>query len=440
MRIACTVGTAGLAVILVCAAGAPALAQTNDEVFPQLTWNFATPGARANAMGRAFIGLADDATASVTNPAGLVQLTRPQFYLEVKNTDLRVKRLAASDSLHTRTASEFGSNISSVPFLAISAPVGSRMNLSFTRYEYLRHDEDFDLEPRPIPDVPFTFFGVEASSRFRGVTYAGSVGFSVSPKLQVGVSVTFDQLSADSTANRFTTVAGPGGQFDLSRSGTIVNRTRIDASDSTVGAVVGALYRLNQKVAIGVSYTRGPRFEIEQTLEINTSGPANTTFITGTNFPKPVSVHVPDRVGAGVSLRPSSRLLVVFDATRVAYSSLADDFTVIFNTGVLTGDEFSVDDVVEVHAGGEYLLLSGRQPLFIRAGVFTNPDHRTRFGGTPDPTVNASENAKYNLLARKTQVGGTVGLGITLGSRGQVDIAYVSTGEFVASIGVRFGS
>jgi long-subunit fatty acid transport protein len=65
-----TVASLGLA--------AAAGAQTNDEVFPQVQWNFSTPGARANGMGRTFIGTADDASAAVTNPAGLMNLTRPQ--------------------------------------------------------------------------------------------------------------------------------------------------------------------------------------------------------------------------------------------------------------------------------------------------------------------------------------------------------------------------
>lgn len=61
-------------------AAAPLLAQSNEETFERFQFNFSTPGARASAMGRAFIGLADDASAATTNPAGLIQLTRPQFY------------------------------------------------------------------------------------------------------------------------------------------------------------------------------------------------------------------------------------------------------------------------------------------------------------------------------------------------------------------------
>ena len=46
-----------------------AWALTNDENFAQFQFNFNTPGARALGIGGAFISIADDATASETNPA-----------------------------------------------------------------------------------------------------------------------------------------------------------------------------------------------------------------------------------------------------------------------------------------------------------------------------------------------------------------------------------
>ena len=60
----------------------PAAAQV-----PNIGLSLFSPGARANAMGRAFIGVADDASAAITNPSGLVNLTRPQVYVEFKSTD-----------------------------------------------------------------------------------------------------------------------------------------------------------------------------------------------------------------------------------------------------------------------------------------------------------------------------------------------------------------
>ena len=52
----------------------------------QLIVNLSTPGARALAMGGAFIGVADDATTAVTNPAGLSNLSIPEVYVEGKGS------------------------------------------------------------------------------------------------------------------------------------------------------------------------------------------------------------------------------------------------------------------------------------------------------------------------------------------------------------------
>ena len=49
----------------------PGIRVATDDL---LDFLFATPGARAVGMGKAFVGLADDATAAYSNPAGLSNL------------------------------------------------------------------------------------------------------------------------------------------------------------------------------------------------------------------------------------------------------------------------------------------------------------------------------------------------------------------------------
>ena len=59
----------------------PAQAQTAGapEVgFSSIPFQFFPPGARSLAMGATFIGVADDATAAASNPAGLIILTKPE--------------------------------------------------------------------------------------------------------------------------------------------------------------------------------------------------------------------------------------------------------------------------------------------------------------------------------------------------------------------------
>jgi long-subunit fatty acid transport protein len=427
------VGAAAVAVCCGLGTGT-AYAQANDEVFPQFQWNFSTPGARANAMGRAFIGTADDASASISNPAGLIRLTRPQGYFEFKSTDLKVSRLRTPDSLFTLKATETSQTINAPSFFSVSVPLmNNRVAVAFTRNEFLNYQESFKLDPRPIPGVDLNFLAVDAETDFRAVSYAGSLAVRVNPKFNVGVTVSSDHLTGKSRGTRLDIIEGDrGNQFDLHADTTVVNETTIDDTASGMSVVAGALYLPNDKISVGVQVATGSTFEVDEDLRLG-----NGDAVAG--FPETVTIHVPMRFGAGIGVRPTPRLLVQFDFVRIGYSSLAKDFTLIFDRDTLNGDEFEVDDVIETHAGAEYLLFQGRNSMFVRAGVYTSPNHNTRFTGTADVETNATQQAFYNLLPRDTEVIGTFGVGFVLGSRAQADIAVVGKAkEIVGSIGVRF--
>jgi long-subunit fatty acid transport protein len=425
-----------LTALLLAAGTTAAFAQSNDEVFPQFQFNFSTPGARANAMGRTFIGVADDSSASITNPAGLTRLTQRQVYFEFKSTDLEVERLAAQDSLVTANPTIFGDRQNHIGFLSLSAPVGERLTVAFTRHQFLSHKETFTLEPRPIPPAfDFAFFPVDGETDFSAVSYAGSIAAVINPKFRLGVTLSIDRLSAEATATRF--------DFDLplARNDTVVNQTVIDETATGLSAVIGALIVPNDKVTIGVQFARGATFEVEESLSSNPFFPLPSTQLElEDGFPKDVTINVPNRFGVGVAVRPTSRLLVAADLVRIGYSSLADDFTLIFDADELEPGNYDVDDVSEFHAGAEYLVIPGERRLFVRAGVFSSPDHRTRFTLSPGarPETNDGEVAKYNLLPRETETVGSFGAGIAVGPRFQADFAYVVGREFVASAAVRF--
>ena len=66
--------------ICVLALATEAFAQRDLEI--PIQFDFINPGARSLSLGGAFIGLADDATAAATNPAGLQQLAQPEISIE----------------------------------------------------------------------------------------------------------------------------------------------------------------------------------------------------------------------------------------------------------------------------------------------------------------------------------------------------------------------
>jgi long-subunit fatty acid transport protein len=426
----------------------PAAAQSNDEVFPfGFEWNFSTPGARANGMGRTFIGIADDGTAPISNPAGLISLTRPQVYGEFKSTNFRVDRLSAVDSLFTHQTTPFENTVNTFSFLSVSAPIkNTRLAVGFSAHRYLDYHESFNLEPRPIPALPGTALRpVSGTTDFTGSNYAGTVAYMVTDALRVGGTVGVATFNADTTATRHVIAFGPSFPTvitDLQGTSIVANQSSINDNQTAPSFSLGALYRINEMFQLGFDYTKGPEFETSETLEVNPGQPqTNQPLVTAPGFPKPVPINVPDHFGGGFSARPTAKLLIGADVVRTLYSSLTKTMTLIFNDTTLTGAEFSTPDATEVHVGAEYNLfnmMQGKSPVFVRGGFYTNPSHVITFTGASDAATNAIMNAQYNFAPREDEARGTIGGGIVIGSRVQVDAAYIFGKEFVLSSAVRF--
>ena len=431
--------TAGMAV--------SAAAQTNDEAtpFPSLQWNFSTPGARANAMGRSFVGLADDASAAVTNPAGLTNLTRPQVYVEYKNTRLKIDRLATVDSLRTLQPTTNETTVNALSFLSVSVPINNKLAAGFSIYRFLDYHETFNFAPRAIPNSPggFVLFPITGNADFTATAFGGSVAYNVTNQLRVGFTVSGNQLKADSVGTRNAIAT-----FNptLTASSIVVNQTSISDSQMAVSGSFGALYKFNDMVSVGFDFTKGPKFNSSENLLTNpgynpnlASRGTNQPLTQSSGFPKTFPLNVPDHFGIGAAVRPTPKLLIAADAVRTNYSSLSKNTTIVFQTSTLTGNEYTTPDVWETHVGAEYNVTSMMgNPIFVRGGFFNNPAHLVTFSGTSDPEANASETAKYNLLPRSDEMRGTAGVGIVFGPRVQVDAAYVFGKELVLSSAIRF--
>lgn len=180
-----------VAVVLGLAVSAPAAAQDFRQFF-----SVSTPGARANAMGRAFIGVADDATAVVTNPAGLILLTRPQVYAEFKTANTE------DDGFGTVLGSP-----ASLSFIGASTPIGDRFAVGIVLNQYFN----------------FEGVGFEAS----GTSLGGSFATTLMTDVMVGVTVARHTLS--------------------------VSDPTFEDSDSGTGVIIGALWRASEMLTIGVT-------------------------------------------------------------------------------------------------------------------------------------------------------------------------------------------
>jgi len=166
-----------------------------------------TPGARANGMGGTFIAIADDASAAISNPAGLGILTRPQVYAELTSAETTTN----FDAFGTET-DELATSLS---FASASAPVSNKMTVGAVYYEFLRTKGEG-------PGGTFDFTG-----RSIGISAAANA----TSTLKVGATLTIDQIKS---------------------SGTLAG-----SDDKAAGFEVGGLWQANEKVSVGLTGAHG---------------------------------------------------------------------------------------------------------------------------------------------------------------------------------------
>ena len=87
-----------------------------------MEYAFTNPGARSLGLGGAFAAFADDATAAFANPAGLVQITRPEVSFELRG---RADVSAFSDIAMGFEADTETNSASGIGFLSFVYPRGN---------------------------------------------------------------------------------------------------------------------------------------------------------------------------------------------------------------------------------------------------------------------------------------------------------------------------
>lgn len=477
--------------LLFCAGSAHAL--TDEDLFRDFRFQFGAPGARATALGGAFVGIADDATASVANPAGLTALKTAQFFVDVRYAgddgadtvessvgSLTVNPVTGERDLpYLRLTSQGQTDTSIVPdFIAFAWPFelgskGRRLVVSGSRQVILSVDREaegtesrfaFDTFPNTVSDtgdvVAYSVAApVTGSSATNVVYWSASAAFQVHQDFSVGATVSYANL--DIEANSSTQVNDPLQLFLDPTHPRLPSQPALDFYQTAVdGTDTGFAYSLGVQwnpvssfggaVApwrFGAVYGKGVEFGVPETTTLNgLPGPSFENVIV-----------VPDRYAVGASYALGTRWLFALQLERIEYSDQLDGFQsgVNFFTSARVADEaytidpaktvtFDVDDGTFVRIGTEYLLSlgQGKQDLAVRAGYYRSPDDRirmTEFNST-DAGVNEMYISAFPPGSAENHF--TAGVGYALGSSSfhlAVDAADSGT-QIVASYVLTFGT
>jgi long-subunit fatty acid transport protein len=140
-------------------------AQIASAQLAEVDFNTLGGGTKARGMGGAFMGVADDATAVFWNPAGISQIKKTEFTLELKNTFNQWTLKENSQE------SKFDHSYSSINFLSIAYPFkfsdkNSAFAVAYQRLAdlyYLEENQSYRYESRGGLDAIATALGINLS-------------------------------------------------------------------------------------------------------------------------------------------------------------------------------------------------------------------------------------------------------------------------------------
>jgi long-chain fatty acid transport protein len=372
---------------VLCASVSPAVALAQSSLQVPIQFDFLDPGAKSLALGSAFVGLADDATAASANPAGLVQLGRPEFSAEGRFRGLEQPFLSAGRLSGTPTGlgqdtlagPVFGQITSQTFGLGFFSFVYPRTKAAVAVYlhEPLQVEHDFES-----PGV-FQFRPPNSQSRdtaFSGVrsihvkNYGAAGAFQLSPQVSVGAGfslytfdLTFDFRRFQHANNDFYAPPDPSLE--------VFHFTQ-DGDDVGVAANVGVLVSATPRVKLGAAFRRGPRFTFT----------TSSTGLVGTQRTVDADFRVPDVMAGGVSIRPTDTFLVTAQYNRVLHSQLQHEYVDILVNQPGSqdrADRFTIADGNEFHLGAEFVLAAVKTAPALRGGVWRDSDHSVQYAPSP---------------------------------------------------------
>lgn len=352
-------------------------------------------GTRAQSMGGAFVGLADDFSAVFWNPAGAVGFRQPTFgFYAVDLIPKATYRLEYEVSFPEIDPIDAKTQVSHyLGFLgAFYKPIGPKVVVG--------------LGIGTPSGLGTMWDGADFVTMMGGTVFdwSSKVGvFSISPLVAVKLS---DGLSVGATLNinhGIFNLKMPGGYADLGEGTVDLGQYEENMNGWGIGATFGIMAKPVDKLSLGLT--------VRTPSTISFEGSARMSYLSLYELPDTSDlkrkITWPLWIAGGVSFRPFERLVLTADAHWTQWSKLDRITTEYLDAiwaafmGMSGNDVRRLDwkDATQVRFGAEYLL---NETTALRAGYYHDP--------APGPldTLNV-------LLPTHTFDAFSVGLGKTIG-------------------------
>jgi len=339
-------------------------------------------GARATGMGGAFISVADDATAASWNPAGLIQLEKPEVSAVHSYFN---RKQEFSSSAHPEVESEHSTGTHSINYASAAYPfvLFNRNMVVSLNYQRLYDMNKFTAFQYNTPDPDGTITQ-KVSFDQSGYLYALSPAFAVQIVPGLSVGATFNMWQDFPGENGWSSEQR---QHVISNFGEFLSDEKITEKKKTTfrgyNANFGVLWSPSDKFTIGAVY----KTSFDARLKEETKG-HNTQdiYILGNlvdssslrfSTSQRLTMRMPASYGIGVSYRHSDAWLVALDLYRTEWSRFVVRDEHGQETNPLTRRPISdgrLTDTTQVRLGTEYLFIKDKYVVPVRFGLFYDPE------------------------------------------------------------------
>jgi len=427
-----------LFVVFVAVVIAPVMASA-QETPATFEFSFSNPGARSLGLGGAFSALADDATAAFANPAGLVQLQRPEVSLEGRHWSYSTPYIEGgrfegvptgtgidtTDGLRTAVSEE---DVTGLSYLSFVYPMG-RWSLALYRHQLAAFRARTETQGLFHTDgtgtETYRTFDRRWSTELDIVSYGVAGAYRISDRVSLGIGLVYFDGRLEAPFEWYLpdddTPQGTFGPNSYLPERQLVNG-EMAFDDSDWGLSAGLLWSFAERWSLGAFYRQGPEFRLVYDVR---GGPAaqdiDPVFTPGvTILTIETPMQFPDVYGLGIAYRShDGKLAVGFEWDRVEYSTIFDSFDpeVIetIDDDLDLGTDLAADDGDELRLGAEYAFLDSNPVIAVRLGVWIDPDHRFR---------SISDDPEHRALFQpgEDEVHVAVGFGLSFTSF-QIDLA-----------------
>ena len=276
-------------------------------------------GAKARAMGNAFVAVADDLTASFWNPAGLATQRAPQFHLGYKTTtqwyeyDLQDREFANDIRLYNFS---FQSRLNQIDYFSVSAPatvLRRPWTFALGYYRYIPYGFKGAVEER-ITSLNNRFTPQVTTVTFKGSEGLDVLAFSAAAALTdyFSLGATLQQFFSSGSLLRET--VGPEDEFHSQFTEKLQARN----------VIVGALFEPFSALRLGFTWHSGLEAEFLSTRlfwRVNDLGQR----VGQTEESTQAHVVIPQQYSLGALVRPAGWLDVSAEYSRLDWQKATID-------------------------------------------------------------------------------------------------------------------